>query len=118
ADLFPNPFRESYTIDVTWARDGSEFYFDYNQRGHQLYRILAANASNGTVRIVVEERSETFIDYTRKTWRHWLFDSGELLWMSERDGWCHLWLYDIQSGTVKNQVTRGNWPVREVLHVD
>jgi dipeptidyl-peptidase-4 len=38
--------------------------------------------------------------------------------MSERDGWCHLWLYDARTGGLKNQVTRGNWPVRQVLHVD
>ena len=38
--------------------------------------------------------------------------------MSERDGWCHLWLYDAKTGQVKNQVTQGSWPVRQVLHVD
>jgi len=118
ADLFPNPFRESYSIDVTWAADSREFYFDYNQRGHQLYRVLAADSQNGSVRAVVEEQSPTFIEYTRKTWRRWLPKSGELLWMSERDGWCHLWLYDVKTGKVKNQVTQGAWPLREILHVD
>ena len=117
-DLYQNPFTESGHLDVTWSPDSSEFYFNYNQRGHQLYRILAANAKTGTVRVVVEETSKTFIDYTSKTWRHWLHQSNELIWMSERDGWCHLWLYDIKTGSPKHQVTRGRWPVREVLHVD
>ncbi|MHB1078951.1 MAG: prolyl oligopeptidase family serine peptidase [Prosthecobacter sp.] len=117
-DLYPNPFTESGKLNVTWAPDSHEFYFDYNQRGHQLYRILAADPKTGTVRTVVEETSKTFIDYTHKTWRHWLHTTSELLWMSERDGWCHLYLYDTQTGKVKNQVTRGAWPVREVLHVD
>ncbi len=117
-ELFPNPFTESYSLDIEWAPDSSEFYFDYNQRGHQLYRILAVNASDGKVRTVVEETSPTFIDYAQKTWRHWLPESGELLWMSERDGWCHLWLYEIATGQVKHQVTHGSWPVRDVLHVD
>jgi dipeptidyl aminopeptidase/acylaminoacyl peptidase len=67
---------------------------------------------------VVEERSKTFVDYETKTWRTWLDDSGELIWMSERDGWAHLYLYDVASGAVKNQITRGNWVVREVLKVD
>jgi dipeptidyl-peptidase-4 len=70
------------------------------------------------VRTVVEERSKTFIDYETKTWREWLDDSGELIWMSERDGWAQLYLYDVASGTVKNQITRGDWVVREVLKVD
>lgn len=117
-DLYENPFTESGVLDAVWSPDSSEFYFNYNQRGHQLYRVLAANAQTGAVRVVVEETSKTFIDYTKKTWRHWLYASGELLWMSERDGWCHLYLYDAKKGTMKHQITKGAWPVREVLHVD
>jgi dipeptidyl-peptidase 4 len=117
-ELYQNPFTESGTLDVTWSPDSHEFYFDYNQRGHQLYRILAADPKSGAVRVVVEETSKTFIDYTHKTWRHWLHATHELLWLSERDGWCHLYLYDAKTGKVKNQITHGAWPVREVLHVD
>jgi dipeptidyl aminopeptidase/acylaminoacyl peptidase len=117
-DLFTNNFTPDGELDFRWSPRGDEFYFDYNQRGHQLYRILAVNATNGAVRTVVEERSPTFVDYETKTWREWLDDSGELLWMSERDGWAHLWLYDVAAGTVKNQVTRGDWVVRGVIKVD
>jgi dipeptidyl-peptidase-4 len=117
-DLYENPFAESGKLDVTWAPDSREFYFDYNQRGHQIYRILAANAQTGAVRVVVEETSKTFIHYSGKSWRHWLHGSGELIWMSERNGWCHLWLYDVKTGQPKHQITKGQWPVREVLHVD
>jgi len=118
SDLFPNPFINGEKFDYRWAADSSEFYFNYNERGHQLYRVLAVNAKTGDVRTVVKETSKTFIDYTQKTWRHWLDKSGELIWMSQRDGWCHLWLYDSKTGQVKNQITKGSWPVREVLHVD
>jgi dipeptidyl-peptidase 4 len=117
-DLYPNPFTVSGKLSAIWAPDSREFYFDYNQRGHQLYRVLAVDSESATVRVVVEERSDTFIDYTQKTWRHWLHETGELLWMSERDGWCHLWLYDSIKGQAKHQITKGKWPVRQVLHVD
>ncbi|MBL9172274.1 MAG: DPP IV N-terminal domain-containing protein [Verrucomicrobiales bacterium] len=130
--LYPNPFTEDGDLNVRWAPDSRSFFFDYNQRGHQRFRILAvdvaaaetqaASGSAGWVtvkpRIVVEETSETFIDWTNKTWRHWLDATGELLWMSERDGWAHLWLYDAQTGSMKGRITRGNWVVREILHVD
>ena len=39
---------------------------------------------------------------------------GEIIWMSERDGWNHLYLYDGATGTVKNQITKGDWVVRGV----
>ena len=116
--LFPNAFTPDGALDVRWSPRSDEFTFDYNQRGHQLYRILAVNAQTGAVRTVVEETARTFIDYTHKTWRHWLDETRELLWMSERDGWCHLWLYDAATGAVKNQITRGAWVVREVVRVD
>lgn len=117
-ELYANPFCPDGVLDVTWSPDSREFYFDYNQRGHQLYRVLAVDGKTGAVRVVVEETSKTFIHYSEKNWRHWLPASGELIWMSERDGWCHLWLYDVKTGKPKHLITRGEWPVREVLWVD
>ncbi len=133
-ELYGNPFTEDGTIPIRWAPDGREFFFHYNERGHQTYRVLGVkvgrvaeaaqrNESPRAIaplepRVVVEETSATFIDYSNKMWVHWLDDSGDLLWMSERDGWAHLWLYDAAAGRPKRQVTQGEWVVREVLHVD
>ena len=62
--------------------------------------------------------SPTFIDYSGKYFLHYLDRTGELIWMSERDGWNHLYLYDAKTGQVKNQITRGAWVVRGVDRVD
>lgn len=115
--LFPTPFTEDGHLPVKWAANSEEIHLNYNQRGHQIYRILAVNRQ-GQVRTIIEEAPKTFVDWTAKTWQHWLDSSGELLWMSERDGWCHLWLIDTLSGKVKNQITKGSWVVRSVEHVD
>jgi len=45
-------------------------------------------------------------------------DSNELIWFSERDGWGHLYLYEMTTGRLKNPITQGNWVVRNVLHFD
>jgi dipeptidyl-peptidase-4 len=127
---YENPFTESGDLDLRWAPDGKAFTFVYNQRGHQVYRILEVPVAGlptggepqepGVIvpRTVVDEVAKTFVDWTGKTWSHWLDRSGELLWMSERSGWCHLWLYDTRAGKAKNAVTQGEWVVRQVLHVD
>jgi dipeptidyl aminopeptidase/acylaminoacyl peptidase len=114
-DLFPNPWAIG---DLRWSLDGSRFMFLYNQRGHQVLRVLAVEATTGVVRPLVEETSPTFIDYSQKTYLEWLDPTDELIWMSERDGWNHLWLYDTRRGAVKNQITRGPWVVRRVERVD
>jgi dipeptidyl aminopeptidase/acylaminoacyl peptidase len=81
-------------------------------------QVLAAEAETGAVRVVVDERGATFIDYAGKQYLRHLEQTGELIWMSERDGWNHLYLYDVASGAVKCQLTRGPWVVRKVERVD
>ncbi|MBL8827890.1 MAG: prolyl oligopeptidase family serine peptidase [Planctomycetaceae bacterium] len=111
---FANPWSID---DLRWDRDSRRFTFLYNQRGHQVLRVLAVDNA-GRVTTIVEERSPTFIDYNAKRYLHRLDETRELLWMSERDGWNHLWLYDAERGQVKHAVTHGSWVVRRVEHVD
>jgi dipeptidyl aminopeptidase/acylaminoacyl peptidase len=113
--LFPNPYQLSR---LAWWKDSRAFTFEYNQRGHQLYRVIEVDARTGAARTVIEEAPETFFCYSGKRFRHNLDDGREMIWMSERDGWNHLYLYDAVTGRVKSQVTRGNWVVRGVEHVD
>jgi len=116
--LFPNPFTESGSFPVRWERDSQRFTFSYNQRGHQVFRVLAVDSATGAVMPVVNEECRTFFCYSGKQFQHWAVDTRELVWMSERDGWNHLWLYDTATGRVKNQITRGAWVVRGVDKVD
>ncbi len=111
--LFQNP----WSIEsLGWQDD--RFRFLYNQRGHQNMRVMEFDAAKGTVRPLVEEHSDTFIDYSGKTYLKLLPDSNELLWASERDGWNHLYLFDTLTGELKNKVTSGNFVMREVENVD
>lgn len=114
-DLFPNPWSIS---DVRWDPDSSRFTFLYNQRGHQVLRIMAVDARTGTARPIVNEETKTFIDYSGKLFTEYLDETGELIWMSERDGWNHLYLYDAKAGRVKNEIGGGEWVVRNVERVD
>jgi dipeptidyl-peptidase-4 len=113
--LFSNPWSIS---DVRWETNSSRFTFLFNQRGHQALRILAVDAGNGAVKPLVDERSKTFICYSGKFFSEYLDNTGEIIWMSERDGWTHLYLYDAKTGAVKNQITKGEWVVRSVDRVD
>jgi dipeptidyl-peptidase 4 len=116
--LFPVFFTEDGRLEYRWQPDSGSFTFSYNQRGHQVFRIISVDRSTAAARAVVEEKSGTFIDWTQKTWHQFLDETKELIWMSERDGWCHLYLYDTATGQVKNQITSGAWVVRKVDSVD
>ena len=114
-DLFSNPYDMSVLV---WWKDSRAFTFEYNQRGHQVYRIIEVDAATGKARAIITEKAETFFCYSRKKYRHDIQDGKEIIWMSERDGWNHLYLYDGATGTVKNQITKGEWVVRSVDKVD
>ena len=112
----PNPWSIE---ELRWSADSQRLTFHYNQRGHQVSRLMEINvAGEGKVRTVAEETPATFVDYTNKIYEHHLEATRELIWMSERDGWNHLYLYDEAAGTVKNQITKGPWVVRRVLRED
>jgi len=118
--LFANP----YTLSrLSWRDDSRRLTFEYNQRGHQVYRIIEVDAETGSVRALISEEPETFFYYSNlsgdgRRFREDIGDGEEIIWMSERDGWAHLYLYDGRTGEVKNQITRGNWVVRAVDSVD
>jgi dipeptidyl aminopeptidase/acylaminoacyl peptidase len=114
-ELFPNPWSID---DLRWQPDSKEFRFVYNQRGHQVLRVIGVDADSGRTRAVIDEQQATCIDYAHKQFRHDLDETGEIIWMSERDGWNHLYLYDARTGTVKNPNTSGPWVVRSVERVD
>jgi dipeptidyl aminopeptidase/acylaminoacyl peptidase len=113
--LFPNAYDVSR---LEWRKSGAALTFEYNQRGHQLYRVIEIDGATGRARAVVTEEPKTFFCYSGKKFRRNVGDGKEIIWMSERDGWNHLYLYDGVAGTVKNQITKGDWVVREVVQVD
>lgn len=113
--LFPNPWSIE---DLRWSPDSGGFTFVYNQRGHQVLRIIGVDVVTGAAHAIVDEKSPTFICYSSKFFADYLDDTDEIIWMSERDGWNHLYLYDAKYGSVKNQITKGNWVVRSVDKVD
>jgi len=113
-ELFPNPWSIKR---IRWTPDGSRFRFLYNQRGHQVLRVVAVD-TEGNTQAIIDEQSKTFIDYAGKQFAHTVDETGEIIWMSERDGWNHLYLYDGETGRVKNQITEGPWVVRGVERVD
>jgi hypothetical protein len=111
-------FENQYSLwGFDWSADSKTTLFEFNKRGHQAYRVLEMSAESGNVRTVIDESSNTFVNYNRYFNRK-LKNGTEIIWMSERDNYNHLYLYDRTTGKVKNQITKGQWYVREVIDVD
>lgn len=105
--------------DAEWSSDGSTLAFVSSSRDHKAAKLRIADAVTGVVRDVMEEVSPTQFESGQKSisWRY-LPASNELIWYSERDNRGHLYLYDIKTGQLKNQITKGNYVVSDVERVD
>lgn len=105
--------------DVQWSPDASSLAFVSTSRDHKRAQLRVADTSTGAVRNVLEETVQTEFEsgYDFPNWRY-LPASNEVLWFSERDNWGHLYLYDLQTGKLKNQITAGEGNVAQLLRVD
>ncbi len=105
--------------DVQWSEDGGRVAFVSTSRDHTFEQLRLGDAATGAVRNVMEERVGTFFESGngRVNWRY-LPASNEIIWFSERDDWGHLYLYDLQTGKLKHQITSGEGNVTQLLRVD
>jgi dipeptidyl aminopeptidase/acylaminoacyl peptidase len=114
---------EYETPRLHWSRDGGHFAWEQEDRGHQRLRVIDVDARTGAVRNLIDERSKTFI-WTAHTEMlglplvNWLKQSDEFIYVSERDGWRHLYLVDEKAGGIENQITKGPWVVRGIDRID
>lgn len=106
-------------LDIAWNADADALAFVSVSRDHKQVTLRLANPQTGNVRNVYTETEDTFFEsgYRNVNWQV-LHDSDEFIWFSQRDDWGHLYLYDLNSGTLKNRITEGAWNVLQVLHVD
>jgi len=105
--------------DVYWSPDSTQLAFVSTSRDHRQENLRVADAATGAVREVMEEKVSTFFESGNGAvnWR-FLPASNEIIWFSERDNWGQLYLYDLQTGRLKNQITSGDGNVTQVLRVD
>jgi dipeptidyl aminopeptidase/acylaminoacyl peptidase len=128
-DMPPDPHRSSTTdhlagrggefLDVEWSEDSENLSFVSSSRDHKVALLQIANPDTGEVRPVYREEVETYYEsgYSTANWRV-LPERNEFIWFSEQDNWGHLYLHDLQSGELKQQMTEGNWSVLQIQQVD
>lgn len=105
--------------DNVWSKDSQKLVFVSSSRDHKVATVRMADVKNGEVKTIMEESVETQFESGRGTinWTY-LSATDELIWYSERDDWGHLYLYDANTGKLKNQITKGEWVVTQVLRID
>ncbi len=106
----------TFPVFAGWFPDGSHVLVLRMSRDMRRADVLCADTTTGSVREIFSETSETFVRIRhdvvqgRKLLPRLTPDGTRILWSSERDGWRHLYLYDVDGGTSR-RLTDGEWPV-------
>ncbi|MCH2449864.1 MAG: S9 family peptidase [Gracilimonas sp.] len=108
--------------DVQWGENQEHFYFTSGDRTFNQFSLFEADVTTGETRNIITETNSTFVEFNllsggQPNWKV-LKNGSEAIWFSERSGWGHLYLIDMNSGQVINSITDGSWSVLDVKHID
>lgn len=105
--------------DNQWINDGQQLVFVSSSRDHKIAQVRIADVNTGKVRDIFTEEVATQYESGQGAinW-HYLAASDEIIWYSERDNWGHLYLYDAENGELKHQITKGDFAVTRLKHID
>ena len=114
-DLSAYPADDRLLVRVTWAPDGKEVLFQVQNREQTWLDMLAGDAESGAVRKLWREDSDCWVEAGPEP--EWLAGGDEFLWLSERDGFRHVYRY-ARSGELRSRLTEGEWQVKSIAAID
>lgn len=108
--------------DGWWRKDGTHLYVVAHGDNMERAYLFDIDVLTGHARTVIEDSVLPRTDLNTTSYNLpnvWVADDGrDAIWFSQRDGWGHLYLYDVASGKLRNRLTRGAWLVRDIVAVD
>ncbi|MGL5396725.1 MAG: DPP IV N-terminal domain-containing protein, partial [Shewanella sp.] len=108
--------KDIYLPRVDWLPDSKHLSFQWQSRDQQKLDLqLVALDALTKPKTLVKERSEAWVNLNNDL--HFLKQQSAFIWASERDGFNHLYLFDLK-GKLKAQLTEGNWAVDELEYID
>jgi len=114
--------RDGEWTDNEWSADGETLAFVSTSRDYKDVTLYIADAETGEVREVFNDRDEIFFESNLVSrgipnWRV-LHESNEFIWFNRSDNWGHLYLYDLETGDLKNKITNGSWNVVDIKDIN
>lgn len=119
----PGEQNKFYLPRMTWMPGRNDLMIQQLNRKQNHSKIYIANANNGSTELLMEEKDDAWVDL-RSSWPYqvqagWKFinNGKEFLYTTEKDGWSHIYRFDITNKT-EYLVTKGNYDVVKPLAYD
>jgi len=107
--------RNNYIARMDWAKNSDEIVLQHLNRLQNKNEVILGSAKTGDVKIILTERDSAWVDITDNL--KWLNEGNEFTWVSERDGWRHIYLISRDGKTVK-LLTPGEYDISEIQNID
>ena len=118
----PGDSRQHYIPRMEWAANSTELVLEQLNRKQNEAIVFIANAATGTVKSIYQEKNDAWIDIKAKWgeepggWE-WLASGKEFLWVSEKDGWRHIYRLN-RDGSKETLLTKGNYDLISLKSID
>lgn len=104
-----------YLTNVSWSTDNRTVCVaEINREQNHLWFNMYDATTGKKIKTLFQEDSDTWVEPCTAAK---FIDDNTMLWLSERDGYLHIYKYNVSNGTY-TQLTRGNWIVTELLGYD
>ncbi|QGZ41659.1 dipeptidyl-peptidase-4 [Pseudoduganella flava] len=107
--------KDIYLVRADWNADASKLLFQRQARNQKKLELIAVDVATLAQKVLVTETAKTWVEVNDDL--RFLANGRGFIWSSERSGWNHLYLYDMD-GTLKHPLTQGEWNIDGLLAVD
>ncbi|MCU7494245.1 MAG: S9 family peptidase [Ignavibacteria bacterium] len=103
--------KDQYLTNVTWSPDEKNIYVAHLNRDQNFMQMVKYDALTGKkLKTLFEEKDSKYVEPLNGP--IFIKNSNRFLWLSRRDGWNHLYLYDTEGSLIK-QLTKGEWEITD-----
>ena len=107
--------RQNYVPRMSWADNSSELIIQYVNRLQNRNRVILASVDDGSITNIFTDADDAWLDANDDL--KWFDDGNSFTWLSERDGWRHLYGISRDGKTVR-LITPGDFDIISVQHID
>lgn len=112
----PTGDKEDYLTNFGWSPDASQCYIAEVNRDQNHTKLNQYDASTGElIKTILEEKNDK---WTEPEFPVYFVNESDFIWMSEKDGFMNMYLYNAQSGELIKQLTKNKWEITEILGHD
>jgi dipeptidyl-peptidase-4 len=107
--------RNNYIPRMDWHYSSKEIWFQYFNRAQTRVEIFLGDVKTGEIKSILKEEDNVWIDVVNDM--RWLKSGKEFTWISERDGWRHIYLVS-KDGMKVQLITPGSFDVIDIQKID